>query len=126
MGIWWEMIGTNESTWWPSDNHGANTKKVLEYIDFASENSFEGLLVEGWNKGWHPEWCCSGDGKKFSFTETQPDFDIDKISINSDSVALLLCARDSANGTTAPPTTGPPWTDARAPWHERLKIEVHM
>ncbi len=79
MGIWWEMIGTNESTWWPSDNHGANTKKVLEYIDFASENGFEGLLVEGWNKGWHPEWCCSGDGKKFSFTETQPDFDIDKI-----------------------------------------------
>ena len=79
MGIWWEMIGTNESTWWPSDYHGANTEKVLEYIDFASENGFEGLLVEGWNKGWHPEWCCSGDGKKFSFTETQPDFDINKI-----------------------------------------------
>ena len=79
MGIWWEMIGTNESTWWPSKNHGANTKKVLEYIDFASKNGFDGLLVEGWNKGWHPEWCCRGEGKKFSFTETQPDFDIDKI-----------------------------------------------
>ena len=22
MGIWWEMIGTNESTWWPSKHHG--------------------------------------------------------------------------------------------------------
>jgi len=79
MGIWWEMIGTNESTWWPSINHGANTKKVLEYMDFASDNGFDGLLVEGWNKGWHPEWCCSGEGKKFSFTETQPDFDIEEI-----------------------------------------------
>ena len=34
MGVWWEMIGTNESTWWPSKYHGANTKKVFNYIDF--------------------------------------------------------------------------------------------
>ena len=79
MGIWWEMIGTNESTWWPSKNHGSNTKKVLKYMDFASKNGFEGLLVEGWNIGWHPEWCCKGEGKKFSFTKTQPDFDINRI-----------------------------------------------
>ncbi len=79
MGIWWEMIGTNESTWWLSEHHGANTDKVLKYMDFASKNGFEGLLVEGWNIGWHPDWCCKGEGEKFSFTETQPDFDINKI-----------------------------------------------
>ena len=28
MGVWWEMIGTNESTWWQSQNHGANNEKV--------------------------------------------------------------------------------------------------
>ena len=30
MGVWWEMIGTNQSTWWPSANHGANNKKVIK------------------------------------------------------------------------------------------------
>jgi len=80
MGIWWEMIGTNESTWWPSRNHGANTDKVLKYMDFASKHGFDGLLVEGWNQGWYPEWCCSGNGIPFSFTETVSDFDLNKIS----------------------------------------------
>ena len=80
MGLWWEMIGTNESTWWPSKNHGANNKKVKEYMDFASEHGFEGLLVEGWNKGWYPQWCCSGNGIPFSFTETVDDFDIEMLA----------------------------------------------
>ena len=80
MGIWWEMIGTNESTWWPSKHHGANNEKVKEYMDFASEHGFEGLLVEGWNKGWYPEWCCSGNGIPFSFTETVDDFDIEMLA----------------------------------------------
>ena len=44
---------------------------------FASKHNFDGLLVEGWNKGWYPEWCCRGDGIPFSFTETFDDFDID-------------------------------------------------
>jgi len=80
MGVWWEMIGTNESTWWPSANHGANNKKVTKYIDFASEHGFDGLLVEGWNEGWHPGWCCSGNGNPFSFTKTQKDFNLPYLS----------------------------------------------
>jgi len=80
MGVWWEMIGTNESTWWPSANHGANNKKVTKYIDFASEHGFDGLLVEGWNEGWHTGWCCSGNGNPFSFTKTQKDFNLPYLS----------------------------------------------
>ena len=80
MGVWWEMIGTNESTWWPSKNHGANNSKVMKYINFASKHGFDGLLVEGWNKGWYPEWCCSGNGIPFSFTETVEDFDLNLLS----------------------------------------------
>jgi len=80
MGVWWEMIGTNESTWWPSKNHGANNSKVINYMNFASKHGFDGLLVEGWNKGWYPEWCCSGNGIPFSFTETVEDFDLDLLS----------------------------------------------
>ena len=80
IGVWWEMIGTNESTWWESKYHGAKTEKVKNYLDFASKHNFDGLLVEGWNKGWYPEWCCRGDGIPFSFTETFDDFDIDFLS----------------------------------------------
>jgi len=80
MGVWWEMIGTNESTWWPSKNHGANNSKVMNYINFASKHGFDGLLVEGWNKGWYPEWCCSGNGIPFIFTETVDDFNIELLS----------------------------------------------
>ena len=80
MGVWWEMIGTNESTWWPSKNHGANNSKVINYIDFASKHGFDGLLVEGWNKGWYPQWCCSGNGIPFIFTETVDDFNIELLS----------------------------------------------
>ena len=80
MGVWWEMIGTNESTWWESENHGANNKKVKRYLDFASKHNFDGLLVEGWNKGWYPKWCCSGNGIPFSFTETVDDFDIESLA----------------------------------------------
>ena len=54
--------------------------KVKRYLDFASKHNFEGLLVEGWNKGWYSEWCCLGEGIPFSFTETFDDFDIDLLS----------------------------------------------
>ena len=80
MGVWWEMIGTNESTWFQSKFHAANNEKVMSYLDFASKHNFDGLLVEGWNKGWYSEWCCLGEGIPFSFTETFDDFDIDLLS----------------------------------------------
>ncbi len=80
MGVWWEMIGTNESTWFQSKYHAANNMKVKSYLDFASKHNFDGLLVEGWNKGWYSEWCCLGEGIPFSFTETFDDFDIDLLS----------------------------------------------
>ncbi len=51
----------------------------MKYIDFASENGFGGVLVEGWNEGWDGNW--SEDGTKFSFTKSYPDFDLGKITI---------------------------------------------
>ena len=79
IGIWWEMIGTNQSTWGSGPNHGANTEKVMKYIDFGSKHGFNGLLVEGWNKGWDQNWCCTGDGEDFGFYHPHPDFDHIKI-----------------------------------------------
>jgi alpha-glucosidase len=98
MGVWWEMIGTNESTWWPSKHHGANTKKVLDYIDFASKHGFEGLLVEGWNKGWYPDWCCSGNGIPFNFLEPLDDFDFNKISSYSSKKNISIVGHHETGG----------------------------
>ena len=75
IGVWWEMIGTNQSTWGSGPNHGAKTEKVMKYIDFGSKHGFKGVLVEGWNKGWDQNWCCNGEGEDFGFYHPHPDFD---------------------------------------------------
>ena len=70
MGVWWEMI-SGKSQWsytndypsvqlgktdyahsTPHGKHGANNENVRRYIDFAAENGFDALLIEGWNEGW--------------------------------------------------------------------------
>lgn len=74
VGVWWEMH-LKESTWDMSSNvpHCATTENVCRYIDFAAENGFDGVLVEGWNIGW-------GWGERFDYTQPYPDFDIDHIT----------------------------------------------
>ena len=97
MGVWWEMI-TGQSTWWytdelssvrinetdysslkPNKTHAANNKKVMRYIDFASEHGFDALLVEGWNIGWE-DWFDKKKDYVFDFQTPYPDFDIKKLN----------------------------------------------
>ena len=73
VGVWWEMH-LKESIWdmdgaYP---HCATTENVKRYIDFAAENGFGGVLVEGWNVGW-------GRGERFDYTQPYPDFDIEEL-----------------------------------------------
>ncbi len=76
VGIWWEMhMGL--ATWEAGPTHGANTQNVENYMDFAAQNGFRGVLVEGWNTGWDGEWYGNG---RFSFTQSYPDFDMAAIS----------------------------------------------
>lgn len=77
IGIWWGMH-LEKYTWGSGDKHGATTENTKEYIDFAAENNFDGVLVEGWNIGWDGDW--TADGRAFSFTKSYPDFDIEDIS----------------------------------------------
>lgn len=77
IGIWWGMH-LEKYSWGQGPKHGATTKNVMKYIDFASENGFDAVLVEGWNHGWDGQWWI--DGTKFSFTESYPDFDLEKIT----------------------------------------------
>jgi alpha-glucosidase len=72
VGIWWEMH-VGKSTWGSGDKHGATTENTKEYIDFAAENGFDGVLVEGWNTGWDSDW--TKNGYEFNFVECHPSFD---------------------------------------------------
>ena len=96
VGVWWEMI-TGKSAWnytddlpsvkigetdftkaKPNGRHAANTEHVKEYIDFASEHGFDGVLVEGWNQGWE-DWYGHSKDFVFDFVTPYPDFDVEEI-----------------------------------------------
>ncbi len=72
IGIWWGMI-SGRWTWSQGPEHGATTERAKQYIDFAAEHGFRGVLIEGWNLGWE-EW------KDYSFTEAFPDFDLEEVA----------------------------------------------
>lgn len=85
VGIWWELH-VGKSGWnyrdkegKPTGNHGANTKNVKHYLDFASKNGFDGVLVEGWFEGWE-DWFNVMRPEIFNFTKPYPDFDMAEIS----------------------------------------------
>jgi alpha-glucosidase len=88
IGIWWEMH-VGRSTWAPGPKHGAHTENAKRQIDFAAQHGFDGVLVEGWNKGWENEWWTPG-ADKFSFSEPYPDFDIAAITAYGRSKAVAL------------------------------------
>ena len=93
MGVWWEMI-SGKSSWaytndypsvqlgvtdyahsHPTGRHGANNENVRRYIDFAAENGFDALLIEGWNEGWE-DWIGVLKDYVFDFITPYPDFDL--------------------------------------------------
>ena len=76
-GIWWGMH-IQTMTWESGPLHGATTENAKRYIDFAAENGFLGVLVEGWNIGWDGDWF--NNGNVFSFTEPYSDFDIEEVA----------------------------------------------
>ena len=96
VGVWWEMI-TGKSSWSytndlktvhidtddlssvrPNGTHGATTENVKKYIDFAAENGFDAVLVEGWNVGWE-DWFGHMKERVFDFVTPYPDFDLEGI-----------------------------------------------
>ncbi len=77
IGIWWGMH-LNEYTWGSGPNHGATTERTRAYIDFAAENGFVGVLVEGWNIGWDGDWF--NNGEIIDFTTPYEDFDLEGLA----------------------------------------------
>ncbi len=106
MGVWWEMI-VGKSSWAysnasavnldsidyktmkPNGIHGANNDNVKRYIDFAAENGFDQLLVEGWNIGWE-DWFGHEKDYVFDFVTPNPDFDIAMLNDYAHSKGIKL------------------------------------
>lgn len=116
VGVWWEMI-TGKSTWSytndfpsvqlgvsdyskakPSGTHGANTKHVKEYIDFAAKNGFDGVLVEGWNVGWE-DWFGHAKDYVFDFVTPYPDFDVKGIHDYAKSKGIKMIMHHETSGS---------------------------
>jgi alpha-glucosidase len=93
IGIWWGMhLGI--MTWEMGVNHGATTERSMQYIDFASENRIEGVLIEGWNKGWE-DW---GQPDAFNFVEAYPDFDLDQVAAYADEMGVAVIGHHETGG----------------------------
>ncbi|MBO9713261.1 glycoside hydrolase family 97 protein [Sphingomonas sp.] len=95
VGVWWEMH-LNKTTWGSGGYHGATTRNVERYMDFAAKYGFDGVLVEGWNQGWDGDWIAHGD--KFSFTKPYPDFDIDAITAYGKARGVKLIGHNETGG----------------------------
>ncbi|MBW7674050.1 glycoside hydrolase family 97 protein [Chryseobacterium chendengshani] len=116
MGVWWEMIigksqwaygqpesnvrlgQTDFSKLTPNGNHGANNTKVKDYIDFAAENGFQGLLIEGWNVGWE-DWFGRSKEYVFDFITPYPDFDIKMLNEYAHSKGIKLIMHHETSGS---------------------------
>lgn len=96
IGIWWGMH-MGKYTWAQGPKHGATTKNMMEYIDFAAANQIPGVLVEGWNYGWDGDWVANGD--KFSFTKPYPDFDIDAIVKYANGKGVEIIGHNETGGS---------------------------
>lgn len=95
IGIWWCMHLTT-CTWGTSETHGATTERAREYIDFAAEHGFSGVLIEGWNIGWDGDWFTNGE--VFSFTEPYPDFDLETVTSYALSKNVRLIGHHETSG----------------------------
>ena len=117
MGVWWEMI-TGRSSWSytdeypsvklgitdyknskPNGRHGANNENVRAYIDFASENGFDGILIEGWNEGWE-DWYGHRKDFVFDFITPYPDFDLPALNAYAHSKGIRLIMHHETSSST--------------------------
>ena len=117
MGVWWEMI-TGKSEWSytydypsvqlgvtdyaaskPHGRHGANNENVRRYIDFAAENGFDAILVEGWNEGWE-DWYGHQKDFVFDFLTPYPDFDLPALNEYAHSKGIRLIMHHESSSST--------------------------
>lgn len=93
VGIWWGMhLGTQ--VWTMGPRHGATTENAIRYIDFAADNNLQGVLYEGWNRGWE-NW---GGNQHFDYLKAYDDFDIDSVASYASRRGIELWMHDETGG----------------------------
>ncbi len=110
VGVWWEMhvakaswdygIPQPDGSLKPHGHHGANTANVKRYIDFAANNGFDGVLVEGWNVGWE-DWFGNWKEDVFDFVTPYPDYDVNALIeyARQKGVRIIMHHETSASAT---------------------------
>ena len=117
MGVWWEMI-SGKSSWSytddfpsvklgqtdfehakPNGHHAANNENVHRYIDFAAENGFDALLIEGWNIGWE-DWYGKEKDYVFDFITPYPDFNLPVLNKYAHEKGIRLIMHHESSSST--------------------------
>ena len=117
MGVWWEMI-SGKNTWsytddypsvklgetdyvhsTPHGRHAANNANVRRYIDFAAENGFDALLIEGWNIGWE-DWYGKQKDYVFDFLTPYPNFDLPALNKYAHEKGIRLIMHHESSSST--------------------------
>ena len=117
MGVWWEMI-TGKTHWSytsdfpsvqlgvtdyskakPHGRHGANNENVRKYIDFAADNGFDAILVEGWNEGWE-DWFGAQKDYVFDFVTPYPDFDLPALNAYAHKKGIRIIMHHESSSST--------------------------
>ncbi len=117
MGVWWEMI-TGKTHWSytsdypsvqlgvtdyskakPHGRHGANNENVRKYIDFAADNGFDAILIEGWNEGWE-DWFGAQKDYVFDFVTPYPDFDLPGLNAYAHKKGIRLVMHHESSSST--------------------------
>ncbi len=97
IGIWWSMH-MKTFTFFSGPRHGATTQNTMEYINFAADNGFDGVLVEGWNYTWDKGW--TKNGEIHDFTRPYPDYDVDSLSRYATSRGVqIICHHETAGSS---------------------------
>lgn len=114
VGVWlemhlglstWDMAGTQaasdagaDGTTKKKTKHGATTENTKRYIDFAANNGFGGVLVEGWNTGWE-DWFGNWKEDVFDFVTPYADYDVVGINQYAKSKGVSMITHHETSGS---------------------------
>lgn len=109
VGIWWGYhIGKYGWDYVTDKPHGATTENAKAYIDFAAQNGFDAVLVEGWCDYLSDSVAKSLKLKNYkdiphklrNYTQPFPDYNLEEVAAYAKSKKTQLIAHNETMGMT--------------------------